>query len=777
MAETPAPAVEIPVAQWPLEPGPYLFLLEATGSFERRRLEAWIEANRPDDVAPRDAQIALLPQNRRRRHRRPDPRLEAFLLAEGDPLLVPMRVVWLAEERDGRRAVGLNDLLIPGDPRDPNALRQRLIAQTDPERMVIMVGATARRSAVRRNWLASEEDEAAGRSLVEYVALRAWLALERGERRLRGSRYKVPKFPRESLIEQASFGKAIAEFSQQAGIPYQQMALKMRYYVREIAATHSPYVIDLVTGAINWLFDKAYVGLHYDKEELEALYALSQQYPLVFLPSHKSNFDHLVLHFVLYQNGLPANHTAGGINMNFFPVGPFLRRSGVFFIRREFKDNEPYKFVLRRYLDYLLERRFPMEWFVEGGRSRSGKLRAPRLGLLAYVVESFQRGSADDVIIIPVALAYDQIQDVGSYAAEASGGKKESESFGWLLRNIRSVQRRYGSAHVRFGAPISLRTYLAEHDVAADAVHDQRNPAIPKLAFEVANRINEVTPITPISLVTLALLADPDRSLTVEETMDRLGPYLDIVARRDLPVTERLDISNRADVKDALDELVLHGVVSRHDGATETVYRISENQHLAAAYYRNTIIHFFITPAIAELALVAAADAGTVDHAGTVIAESLAIRDLLKFEFFFVPSDEFVDQIRFELADHDPEWRNHLASGEVHKVLEAFRPFQAPAVVRPFIDAMRVVADLIEAEAFHGAIDADQLRKDALALGNQYLLQGKIASAESVSKVLFDSAIDLAKNRGLLDLAPDMVDQRKAFARQLTDLVTRFERL
>ncbi len=170
------------------------------------------------------------------------------------------------------------------------------------------------------------------------------------------------------------------------------MAARTSRYVREIAATHSPWMIDVVTGGFRRLITKAYVELDYDHEELEALYRMGQRYPLVFLPTHKSHFDHQSLQFALYENGLPPNHTAGGINMNFFPVGPLIRRSGVFFIRREFKDNEAYKFVLRRYIDYLLQRRFPLEWYIEGARSRTGKLLPPKLGMLAYVVEGYQRG-------------------------------------------------------------------------------------------------------------------------------------------------------------------------------------------------------------------------------------------------------------------------------------------------------------------------------------------------------------------------------------------------
>lgn len=758
---------------WPDEPGPYLFLLEVSGPLERRLLEAWITRNRPDDVDPGDVQVALLPQTRRKRRRRNDPRLEAFLNTDDDPLLVPLRVVWLARARDGKRTVGLRDLVTFGDPRDPDPIRQHAIFYFEPERTRIVTGATGRQSEARAIWAAPGGPAATdGRSLAEFIALRGWLGLERSERQLRGSRYKVPKFPREMLIERKSFSKGLATLARSSGEPYEALAKRTGRYVREIAATHSPYVIDLVTGGVKWLLGKAYVGVYYDEQELSALYAMSQQFPLVFLPSHRSNFDHLVLQFVLYENGLPPNHTAGGINMNFFPLGPFLRRSGVFFIRREFKDNLPYKFVLREYLDYLLQRRFPLEWFMEGGRSRSGKMRAPRYGMLAYVVESFQRGSSDDVIIIPVSIAYDQITDVGSYAAEQSGGGKDRESLGWMLRTIQSLRKRYGAVHLRFGAPLSLKLYLAEHadDLPADA-DDSRSPTIPKLAFEISARINEATPITPISLVALVLLADEDRSLSVDETVDRLRPYLELIARRDLPMTEKLDATNRAQVESALKDLVLHGVVSRFEGATDTVYRVGAEQHLAAAYYRNTIIHFFLNTAITEVALMAAKSSGAEDVTHAVMNEALALRDLLKFEFFFSSSQDFEVEIRFELSDHHPEWRSLLEAKDIDAVLRGFDPFQSPAVLRPFIEAYQVVADLISAAAYHATIDQDQLRKDAMSLGKQYQLQGRIKTAESVSTVLFDSAIQLAANRKLFAQGPDMVDRRKAFADEIRRIV------
>ena len=668
--------------------------------------------------------------------------------------------------------VGLRDILTFGDPRDPDPIRQYLIYRTRPDRVRIIMGKAARVSELTRRWESPhEKGKARGLGLDEYALLQAWLALERAERGLRGNKYKVPKFPREMLISRREFAEGVAKLARDVGTSYEQMSARTTRYAKEIAAIHSPYVIDLVTGGFQRLISKAYIDLNYSQPELEDLYEVGARHPLVFLPSHKSNYDHLVLQYVLYETGLPPNHTAGGINMNFFPLGPILRRSGVFFIRRKFTDNEPYKFVLRQYIDYLLEKRFPLEWYIEGGRSRSGKLREPRLGMLAYVVNSYRRGSTDDVIIVPVSIAYDQITDVRSYAAEQTGAAKDSESFWWMVRTIRNLRRGHGAVHIRFGEPLSLRHFLGEQpELSADAA-DERSTAVPKLAFEIAVRINEATPLTPISLVTLALLSAGDRSLTVAETVSLLEPFADFVSRRDIPVTEKLALDRPENVRAALDVLSDHRVVSRFHGATETIYRIGPEQHLAAAYYRNTIIHHFLNAAITELALIGARTTGSGDLTHRVFDEALRIRDLLKFEFFFAPSAEFVSQIELELSDHAPAWRELMSEGEVDEVLEHFRPFRSPAVLRPFLEAYRVVGDILARRADDARIDLDDLVTEALALGKQYLLRRRIHTAESVSNILFTSAAAVAANRGLFKDGPDVPTARTAFAEQLGDLL------
>jgi glycerol-3-phosphate O-acyltransferase len=499
---------------------------------------------------------------------------------------------------------------------------------------------------------------------------------------------------------------------------------------------------------------------------------------VVFLPTHKSNLDHLVLQYMLYENGHPPNHTAGGINMNFFPVGPLVRRSGVFFIRRSFKDNPVYKFVLRHYIDYLIEKRFSLEWYIEGGRSRSGKLLPPRFGLLAYVVDAYRRGKSEDVVLIPVSIAYDQISDVPDYAAEQSGAAKKRESFGWFLGILRRLGGRYGDIHIAFGEPLSLAKTLGAPDPRRKPDPDEQSLALQKLAFEVCVRINQVTPVTPISLVTLAVLGAADRAQTVEDIRVRLANLLADVNRRQLPVTNGAELETEEGVTRVLEGLALNDVVTRFAEGSECVYLISTEQQLSAAYYRNTIIHFFVNPAISELALLHAAESGGADPVADFFRAAMQLRDLLKFDFFFADKEVFRGELRHELAERDPRWEDTLRSGPeaIQALVRSFRPFNAHRVLRPFLEGYRVVADLLARQDPAASLDRSKLIAACLGVGRQYHLQRRLHSTASISKVLFEAALRLAENRGLLEPGqPELAQRRANFAAEVRGWLRRID--
>ncbi len=764
---------------WPFVSGRrVVFLLDACSSIERRLLDEWIEKNRPEGIPPGDCEVLAIPASRgRRRSERIDPRLEASLADGDDPLLAPLRVAWFPEEKGGVREARLSDLLTFGDPRDPGVVRQAWVKRRNPDRYRIVVAEPAPASELRARCKQAGADTTL--SLCEFVARQGALALERAERRLRGARYKVPRFVHEEILARPAFRGGIARLAREVGKSPAAVAKDASRYLGEIAATHSPYVIDLAANLIRFMYQRGYgEALHYDHDELRSVYALAQRHPVIFLPTHKSNLDHLVLQYALHENGHPPNHTAGGINMNFFPIGPLFRRSGVFFIRRTFKDNPVYKFVLRQYVDYLIEKRFPLEWYIEGGRSRSGKLLPPRFGLLAYVIDAYRRAKSDDVYLIPVSIAYDQIQDVGDYVAEQRGGAKQKESFGWFVGMVRGLQSRFGNIHLRFGEPLSLRQTLGRLEPDGDHEPEDESLSVQKLAFEVSVRINRVTPITPTSLVTLALLGTGDRALSLEETLVVLKNWVSYVRRRSLPTTEELQLDTAEGVRSALDALVASGVVSCFAEGPEAVYAIGADQHLTAAYYRNTIIHFFVNGAITELALLRAAEDDVGDRSGEFWNETMRLRDLLKFEFFFAEKDSFREELAEELALHDGGWESVLGAepAEIAKFVRRVRPLRAHRVLRPFLEAYRVVGDLFERRDPAAPYEEEAVLAQCLALGKQYLLQRRIQSAESVSKVLFGTALKLARNRDLLGPgATELAERRAAFAHEIREAIRRVD--
>ncbi|HEY3428327.1 MAG TPA: 1-acyl-sn-glycerol-3-phosphate acyltransferase, partial [Acidimicrobiia bacterium] len=464
-----------------------------------------------------------------------------------------------------------------------------------------------------------------------------------------------------------------------------------------------------------------------------------------------AGLDRLALQLVKWENDLPPNHTAGGINMNFFPVGPWVRRSGVFFIRRSFKENELYKFVLRTYLDYLVENRFPLEWYLEGGRSRTGKLLPPRFGLLAYVVDSWRRGRSDDLMLVPVSIVYDQVQDLGSYVTEAQGGAKEAESMGWAFRYVRSLRRRYGNIHLRFGEPISVAKAMTGAEV------EEGSTDLAKLGLEVMHRIGAVTPITPASVVAIALLSAGGRARSQAELASFCKELDELIDQLGLPTTEPLRLENEGEVARVLRLLAEHRNVSSFEG-TQPVYYLNPHQSLRASYYRNMVVHHFLGRAVLEMALKGLDQSRPIDEP-QLWDRVASLRDLLKFEFFFPDREAFGDSITADLRRSAPRWH----SSKPPTVLAKLHPPTAEWVVKPFLQAYLVVADELRARS--ASIDDEKAFIAAcLKRGEEYRLQGKIGP-DGVSSILFKQALALARNRQLVD--KPATEKRAEFAAEV----------
>jgi glycerol-3-phosphate O-acyltransferase len=577
----------------------------------------------------------------------------------------------------------------------------------------------------------------------------------------------------DDLVASQRFRDDAAALAERLGRDGDDVLAEARRCFGEMATVQNRFARDLWAQLARFMWGRAY-QLEVDESTLDTIRELGRRHALVFLPSHKSNLDSFVMTSTLYEHGLPPTHVMGGNNLAFWPMGALGRRVGVVFIRRRFGDDEVYKLALRHYLAYLASRRLNLEWYIEGGRSRTGKLLPPKMGLLSYLVRGIEEVDVPEVYLVPVSIVYDHLNEVVAMTEESRGAPKRPEGLRWMLGYIHSQRGRLGRIQVRFAEPVALRSALQA------ASGDEPSLALSKVAFEVCTRINRATPVTSTSLATLALLGADGWAVTLPQAVALVGPLQEYVAKRRLPGADSIgDVATPVGMRRVLCALADSGVVDEFAGGAEPVFRISPQRELVAAFYRNVIIHWFVNRAIVEVALVAAAEARSHDPMGVVLDDALRLRDLLKFEFFFSEKATFQQELRAEVDLIAPHWRadDGAIVSTLGESIASSGGLVADRVLRSFLEAYWVVADRLV--ALGDAIEeTDRFVASCLAVGHQYKLQRRIVSGEAISVELFKTGLALATNRGLCDPAhPDRAERRMALAAELHDVLRRLELL
>ncbi len=545
-------------------------------------------------------------------------------------------------------------------------------------------------------------------------------------------------------------------------------------YLREMAPSLDERAVEAWRSFSRWLM-RAYDVL-VDEDQIAQLRKLDRKATLAFAFSHRSYLDGLLLPEVIQANRLSPALTFGGANLNFFPMGVWAKRTGTIFIRRQTKDIPVYRFVLRAYAAQLVQNHANLTWSIEGGRTRTGKLRPPVYGILRYISDAVDEIDGPEVYLVPTSIVYDQLHEVEAMTAEAYGATKRPEDFRFLIRLARQQGERLGRAYLDFGEPLPLRKRLEE----LRAEETGTGTEIERIALDVEHRINRATPVTPTAVVSLALLG-ADRSLSISEVLATVRPLASYIAARNWTVAGAADLTNRSTIRWTLHQLVASGVVSVYDAGTEPVWGIGADQHLVAAFYRNTAIHIVVDRAIAETALLAATEGAEASVDGLVLPatvrdEALRLRELLKFEFLFSARAQFekdlADEVR--LIGRVEDTSKAASAADVRGLLEKADLLLAHLVLRPFLDAYHIVADRLAAyedESF----DEDAFLAECLEVGKQWELQRRMASAESRSMELFKTALRLARHRELVDGFEDLdvARRRREFADEIATAVRR----
>jgi glycerol-3-phosphate O-acyltransferase len=541
--------------------------------------------------------------------------------------------------------------------------------------------------------------------------------------------------------------------------------------MKEQIAVPNAFFIDLRDRFENFVLSLGYnKEVDFQEDDLEWLREVLQSHPAVLLFTHKTYIDSMALTSTLFENDFPMLHIFGGINMSFAGLGLLLRRSGGIFIRRSFQGKPLYKTVLRHYIGYLLEKRFPMTWAFEGTRSRTGKLMPPRYGLLKYVIEAAHVTQARDLHVIPVTISYDLMRDVQEYASEQAGRVKKPESLKWFIGYLSSLRQPMGRMYLDFGEPVVLE----------QAPDPEDRLALSKIAFEVAVQANKVTPITLPAVTCMVLLGAAPRALTIEELQTETLMLIRWALARGIRLTSDFRPERLAHLRKLADTMVEMGLLIRYDEGTDTVFGIEPAQHPVASYYRNTIIHHFVNKAILELALLKAADTSGGEASRVFWKETTRLRNFFKFEFFYPKKKHFKLELEEELKRVDPDWEQRLERGgrAVQAFLQEMHPQIAHAALLTFVEAYSVVFDLLARLDEDAGLQESDCVSMALKAGRQAYLQRRITSEASIGKLLFQNGFKLAQNLGLTEGGgEDIAAKRIQLLRDFKELSVRLERI
>jgi glycerol-3-phosphate O-acyltransferase len=573
----------------------------------------------------------------------------------------------------------------------------------------------------------------------------------------------------EALLNSDEFRRAAAQLAARLGRDVADVRAEATGYVREMAATHVPSVVRAWQAWSAWMVRGFQVVA--DDADLARLRELDRDHALIFLISHRSYLDQFSFPLRLTQAGISPTYGLAGANLNFFPLGTLARSNGFIPLRRATADIPVYRLALRALVGQLVARGRNLAWSIEGGRTRSGKLRPPRYGLLRYVTDAVEAMQSTSALAIPVSILFDQLplHEVKLMTSESRGLPKKPENISWLLSYARGLRHRLGRIYIHFGAPIPLYERMVAF---ADEGLSSRQ-VVERIALEICHRLNQATPVTATAAVCVAMLGE-DRALTLDEVCATVAPLAGYLRARGWPVAGGADLTDCATVTQTLHDLVGSGVLTCYRGGPKTVWGIGADQHLIAGVYRNSAIHVLVMRAIAELALLAIARTpGATKRTGW--ERALAARDLLKFDFFFAGRAEFAEELWNEFAimtGRNPDPDTPIDTAAAGRLLDESALLVAHLVLRPFIDAYRVVAEELLSLGRDRQVQEQELLMRCLRLGRQWSLQRRITE-ESVSAEMFATAVKMARHRGLLDTADEagrITDRRAALVAELDEL-------
>jgi len=554
-----------------------------------------------------------------------------------------------------------------------------------------------------------------------------------------------------AVLQSPGLQRAIERSSRAGEGDEKTLQERARQYLLEIAADYDERWLNVWEKVLSRLWRIIYDDFVIDQSGVEKIREISRKMPFVILPCHRSHADYLIIAYILYRHGVPLPFVAAGDNMNFWPLGYIFRQSGAFFLRRSFQGNDLYADVFTAYVETLLREGVSIEFFVEGGRSRTGKMLMPKYGMVSMLVRAYQERVCDDLAFIPVYIGYDRIVEENAYLKELQGVSKRRESMLDVIKHSKIMMRRYGRVYVNFGNPLFLKSALRQKSFAGIA-GDDKQLLYRNIGHAVVSEINRVSVATPASLVAASLLCHNRKEITgdlLRATFTLLYDYLSYrkvnlapaLAAREEAVPAVLELFSRRG-------FLLPKSVRKEKKGFAGLYLLPDDKRLNLEYYKNTLIHHFLSLGLAALSVLSRREK---EIAYSSIKDDCIFLKMLFREEFIWGGDEDIE-IRGSLAYLEEQGAITSAEGNVvgkndgtKEVLGSFS-----GLLRSYLESYWVVLN---------ACSPDENKLAGGKNGLPYIRQwayemykrGDIKRAESISDANYNNALKFLRGEGIIN--------------------------
>ena len=677
--------------------------------------------------------------------------------------LVPQLIFF--DKKPERSMPNIIDILF-GTKENPGKIRRLMILFKNPGKVFVEISEPVNLKiflALAENSEKSAEYQA--------LALRNNLLtqINRHRQTITGPVLKSKYEMKENILTKERLQNFMEHHSKARNIPIQKLQKRASNSLDEIAANYSIIIIKIASALITWVLNTMFEGITVDKDGLNRVKNMSKKGPIIFVPCHKSHIDYLILSYLLYYNNLPCPHVAAGKNLSFWPVGPLFRGGGAFFIRRTFKGAVLYSKVFAEYIHNLLSEGFNIEFFIEGGRSRTGKLVLPKLGLLSILLNAYKNRACKDMIFAPIFIGYDTVLEESSYLHEIEGKEKQPESLLQVIKARKFLKKRYGRIYIQFHEPISLKDLLLQYGTPIEDMGSKEfNIFCRNLGHRVINAINSVTVVTPHALVAAAVMNCSKKNFSFDHLTSHVETYMNLLHSQKARLADTLLVDYVNTVEHVLDTYVQRKFIERiakdkKAGFADAMFKVNESKRPNLEYYKNNCIAFFAPAAITSLAIL-------VKDAFQFSASDLHedyefLQYFFKYEFaydvdktteYFVRKNikAFIDDTILTPHPTLPDTYNLTSSG--FRKLRLFSSF-----LKTYFESYWIVLNFLMQHPTNSIKTKDRTKKIE-SIGNRMYKKKDVERKEALSVINYSNGIDFFTTNGVK--GPDNKDRIEFYA-------------